>query len=140
MSSARKIAANRRNAKSSTGPRSAVGKGRSKLNALRHGLAVIAPKPGALPRELKRLAAAFAGPDPDPCRWHFAVLAAEAEFELRRVRTARLERFGSTIATGSSASGAEHEQNLAIVLSDLVCLDRYERRALSRRNKVLRLL
>jgi hypothetical protein len=98
------------------------------------------PKMGTVSRDVERLALAIAGPNPDPCRWHFAVIAAEAEFELRRVRTARLERFGSTIATGSSASGAEHEQNLALVLPDLVRLDRYERRALSRRNKMLRLL
>ncbi len=38
MASHRQIAANRRNAKRSTGPRSAVGKARSRRNALTHGL------------------------------------------------------------------------------------------------------
>src|SRR5262245_13786963 len=38
MSSIKKIAANRRNALKSTGPRSEAGKQRSRCNALRHGL------------------------------------------------------------------------------------------------------
>ena len=39
MASEKQIAANRRNATNSTGPRSAAGKTRSSMNALRHGLA-----------------------------------------------------------------------------------------------------
>jgi hypothetical protein len=38
MTSARRIRANRRNARKSTGPRSATGKSHSKMNALKHGL------------------------------------------------------------------------------------------------------
>ena len=90
MASPRKIAANRRNAQHSTGPRTANGKGRSKHNALRHGLAVRLPTTGTIDRDVERLASAIAGPDPDPCRWHFAIIAAEAELELRRVRAVRL--------------------------------------------------
>jgi hypothetical protein len=40
MASERQIAANRRNAKKSSGPRSADGKARSRQNALRHGLSI----------------------------------------------------------------------------------------------------
>lgn len=39
MSSEAKIAANRRNAQKSTGPRSAAGKARTRHNAFKHGLA-----------------------------------------------------------------------------------------------------
>jgi hypothetical protein len=38
MATARQIAANRRNAQRSTGPRTAAGKSTSSRNALRHGL------------------------------------------------------------------------------------------------------
>jgi hypothetical protein len=51
MASERKIAANRRNAQKSTGPRSDAGKKRSSRNAYRPGLAAgVGRFEGALPR------------------------------------------------------------------------------------------
>jgi hypothetical protein len=44
MASEEQIAANRRNAAKSTGPRTEKGKARSRMNARRHGLAITLPK------------------------------------------------------------------------------------------------
>ena len=141
MVSSRKIAANRRNAWHSTGPCTAKGKDRSRRNALRHGLAVRLPWSGAIDREVERLAAQIGGPNPDPCRLHFARIAAEAEFELRRVRACRLSLVASATLAGSTASEPEREpQDRAATFRKLPRLDRYEQRALARRNRALRLL
>jgi hypothetical protein len=60
--SARKRAANRANAKNSTGPKTAAGKARSALNAVRHGvLAQTTLLPGEDEAELAALAAEFEG-------------------------------------------------------------------------------
>ena len=117
------------------------GKGRSKHNALRHGLAVTLPATGAIDRDVERLASKIAGANPDPCRWHFAMIAAEAELELRQVRAVRLSWLTSKTPPGSSPGDLDQERNgLATSLPNLLRLERYERRALSRRDRALRLL
>ena len=141
MASPRKIAANRRNAEYSTGPRTPNGKGRSKHNALRHGLAMTPPATSTIDRDVERLASKIAGANPDPCRWHFAMIAAEAELELRQVRAVRLSWLASKTPPGSSPGDQDQEKNgLATSLPNLLRLERYERRALSRRDRALRLL
>jgi hypothetical protein len=141
MASPKKIAANQRNAKLSTGPRTAKGKASSQQNALWHGLAMGLAATDAVDRDVERLASAIAGANPDPCRLHFAKVAAEAELELRRVRATRLSLLASRSRPGSAGSEPEHETHApATTLLNLPRLDRYERRAVSRRNRALRLL
>jgi hypothetical protein len=140
MTSPRKIAANRRNAKNSTGPRTVNGKRRSKHNAWRHGLAAVPAATGAIDRDVERLALRIAGLNPDPCRWHFAIIAAEAELELRQVRAVRLSRLTSMKPPGSLQDRDQGTKALATTLPNLLRLERYERRALSRRDRALRLL
>ena len=144
MASPQKIEANRRNAKRSTGPHSYDGKARSRRNAWRHGLAACAVQTGSLERELGQLTAEIAGPDPDAARWHFAKIAAEAEYELRRVRTARGAMLAPALDAVASAApdpNAELDpQAVNAMLQNLSRLDRYERRAISRRNRALHLL
>jgi hypothetical protein len=141
VASPRKIAANRHNAQYSTGPRTVHGKSRSKRNAFWHGLAVRLPATAGINRDVERLASAIAGANPDPCRWHFAMIAAEAELGLRQVRAVRLSWLTSNTPPGSSPGGQDQERNgLATSLPNLIRLERYERRALSRRDRALRLL
>lgn len=139
MVSQRKMSANRRNAQRSTGPRTTEGKGQSKRNSWRHGFSIrlhldVSP-------EIQRLASAIAAKDPDPARLHFATIAAEAEVELLRVRAVRRSLIMSKATGDFSALDSEQAvQALAAVLPDLYQLDRYERRAFSRRNRAFELL
>jgi hypothetical protein len=85
MASERQIAANRRNAKKSTGPRSAFGKKRSNENAHRYGLA----KPissADFEEQLERLARQIAGDSDDIATLVLARVAAEAQLQLLRVK------------------------------------------------------
>ena len=91
MTSERKRAANRRNAKRSTGPRSAAGKAKSRNNALRHGLARKHTRLIGQIGEIDQLALAFAGSDPSPEMLYYARAAAEAELDVMRVRTVRAD-------------------------------------------------
>jgi len=141
MSSSRKIAANWRNARQSTGPQTTNGKGRSKRNALRHGLSVGLPRTVTIAPDVERLASAIARPDLDPCRWHFAVIAADAELELRRVRSVRISVLEAIMPADMRESGARHNPGVSLqMLTDPAKLDRYEQRVLARRDRALRLL
>ena len=111
MASPRKIAANRRNAHYSTGPLTPNGKGRSKHNALRHGLAVTPPATSTIDHDVERLASKIAGANPDPCRWHFAMIAAEADLELRQMRAVRLSWRASKTPASSSPIDRDQERN-----------------------------
>jgi hypothetical protein len=99
----RQIAANRRNARKSTGPRSVSGKKRSSKNAFRHGLSK--PLTGAeFARELEALARQTVGDGEDRFAVELARSAAEAELELARVRhlkTELIERIAALRRLGS---------------------------------------
>src|ERR1700758_1667526 len=100
MANERQIAANRRNAQRSTGPRTSAGKTRAKKNAYRHGLAAEAPPWGISLGEIDRSARHIAGRGASAMALSFARTVAEAVFEIARVRetkTAVIElvrRFG----------------------------------------------
>ena len=98
MASPRQLAANRANARRSTGPRSTRGKARSRLNAFRHGLAVSVYADAALSEEVERLARRIA--DRHPTLLHLARAIAEAEVDLRRVRRIRSQLINRVIAHG----------------------------------------
>ena len=182
MASERQIAANRRNAGKSTGPRSGAGKTRASRNARSHGLS-LNPSSAALAKQVEGLARKIAGRSTDAITLEHAGVAAEAELELDRVRRVRLALIERTSALGSLEApthfpSADHEVHWLIamdiwmeektgrrprrpilrdpsatmptqephrgseavrrILPDLIKLDRYESRAVSRRDKAIR--
>ena len=86
MASERQIAANRRNARKSTGPRSSGGKRRTSRNSYRHGLTARLTLSTKRAKRIERLAHRIAGNSTDVLLLEFARTAAEAEFDLARVR------------------------------------------------------
>lgn len=136
MTTERQKAANSRNAKRSTGPRTTHGKARVKNNARRHGLASTANDPGAL-AEIEALARALAGEkgQKDGSRMFFARRAAEAQYNLMQVKMVKKNTL-KTIAAEQAPNTVEMEE----VTKELCKLERYERRSTSRRNTAFRKL
>jgi hypothetical protein len=114
MASVRQLAANRANARRSTGPRSARGKARSSVNALRHGLAVSVFADPALGAEVDSLARRIVGPDTNLL--HLARGIAEAQVDLRRVRQIRSQLIARAEADANYASDRDLEEALSTVV------------------------
>jgi hypothetical protein len=88
VTSARKIGANRTNARASTGPTTAQGRARAARNALRHGLSLpVSSDP--LWEEVEALASKVAGAGAGVEIQELAREVAEAQIDLRRIRQAR---------------------------------------------------
>ena len=125
MSDTARARASRRNARKSKGPKTADGKRRAAARARRHGLSLPVLLDPALAREVEVLARHIAGADSDPRRYELACRVAEAQVDVMRVRQGRLPLL-EAVTTDPHA------------LARLVRMDRYERRALSRRKFAIR--
>jgi hypothetical protein len=90
MASERQIAANRRNARKSTGPRGWAGKSRASRNAYRHGLSVSVGASATLAPQLDKLARKIAGNAINAITLERAREIAQAELDLARVRRAKV--------------------------------------------------
>jgi hypothetical protein len=101
MASERQIAANRLNARKSTGPRSRAGKRRASRNAYRHGLASSRKPDAATARKLDQLARQIAGDSNSEIILELARSAAEAELDLARVRLAWVALINRVSAFGA---------------------------------------
>jgi hypothetical protein len=164
MISPRKAAANQANAAKSTGPKTAAGKKRAAANASRHGLGVPLARDSGLRVEAKKLSAAIAaGRMDDECQF-FAQEIADARFEYLRACQAieclieeRIADLNSAVRETPTVGGVSKRVDpndllvslMTKILSDsyvrpvpfamqLLRLDRYARRALSRRKFAVR--
>ena len=90
MTSERKILANRQNAQKSTGPKTTTGKSRASRNAVQHGLeGMNFGNPGYCV-QVERLAKAICPGASDPFRYEQAIIIAESQMFVARVRAARV--------------------------------------------------
>jgi hypothetical protein len=128
MISSRQRTANRNNARSSTGPKTVAGRMRAKRNARRHGLAARNRLAGAVGYEAQALMHQIAGGNPSSAVLIAAGRIAEAQIDVVQVRAARRQ----LIAPGLSNEATFVWSDVA---KQLRALDRYERRALSRRKR-----
>jgi hypothetical protein len=99
MTSAKAIAANRRNARRCSGPRTAVGKRKAARNSLRHGVIASVHSDLGLTATVARIAAALAGPGASPGLLALINPIAEAEVDILRARDARAAMIDLTAAT-----------------------------------------
>jgi hypothetical protein len=134
VASERQIVANRLNARGSTGPRSHAGKRRASRNAYRHGLALSVYANERIAKQIDDMARRFVGDVEDGVCLQLARTVAEGQLTVARVRQAKalIES-----VRASSPSTNEPESSMEAIrraLPDLVKLDRYERRAISRRD------
>ena len=120
----KRIEANRRNARRSTGPRTAAGKARAAQNARRHGLNVPASRDPVCTAEIAALARLIAGEGRDTLRYQRACAIAAAQIDVVRVRDARRELWPSALEPDG--------------IKRLAALDYYERIALTRRGRAIR--
>ena len=121
------------NARASTGPRTVGGKARVARNALRHGLSLPVLEDPAVGPEVEELARrigqSVVGQRLDGEHHQLACRIAETLIDLHRVRTAK-----RPIVAAIEAD----LRNCAKPLAELLRLDRYEGRALSRRKRAIR--
>jgi hypothetical protein len=175
LTSARKIRANRANARASTGPQTTRGRARAARNALRHALSLPVGSIPALSEEVEALAREIAGPGANAATQELARRVAEAQIDLRRVRHARHQFLSDILSQeyysytkmrmkvkilrallrpnppdismealefATSNPSLQGPDKLASILleeaKELLTMDRYERRALSRRKFSIR--
>jgi len=123
--SLRRRFANRDNSRGSTGPKTQDGKAQVRRNARRHSLGLPALRDPTLSGEVETLAREIAGADAGEQRHAAACRIAAAQIDLVRARRVRRE----LVAEGP---------NDPELPARLAAIDRYERRARSRRKFAIR--
>jgi hypothetical protein len=125
MATERQIAANQRNAKRSTGPRTTTGKKMSSRNSYKHGLSLALLPDGAMRDRMELLVRQAAGPDASNECIEAATDFATAYHEIQRVRDVQ-----NVMLTDQDPAKASPEQ-----LDELIATNRYERRAFTKQRR-----
>ena len=115
MTSERKITANRANARASTGPRTTRGRARAARNALRHALSLPVCSIPALSEEVETLARDIAGRGANAQTQELARRVAEAQIDLRRVRSARHQFLSDTLSKENYESYANMRMKVKLL-------------------------
>src|SRR4249919_1175456 len=121
MATERQIAANRINARKSTGPRSKHAKQRASRNAYRHGLSLSLTSSAAIAKRLDALARKIAGNSKNEVILQHARAAAQAELDLARVRQVKV----ALIERVSASAHSMPLRFLALWLKASVILNRF---------------
>jgi hypothetical protein len=149
MTSEKKIVANRLNAKRSTGPRTSRGKSRARSNAWRHGWAAGKSVPFTISVDVERMAQALCGEHTSSALHEQAVIIAECEIALLKLRAARIAIIAHHRVFGRRPERQQANKDerggpirgdvdaLERALPELVNLYRYEQRAFSRRKRAI---
>jgi hypothetical protein len=128
MATGKQIAANRANAKRSTGPKTAAGKQKSSRNAYRHGLSrPEVPDPSTISR-VNAIAEMLVTEPATEDRRMSAKEFAIAQVELARIQTIRTEQWAKINPEESLDQNAKELKRLA-------SLDRHESYAFTRRRR-----
>jgi hypothetical protein len=154
-----KAKANRTNAQASTGPKTARGKSRAAQNARRHGLSLSILEDPVLSAEAENLADEIAGEGATPEILALARRIAEAQIDLQRARHARHQFLSDRLEDPDNdsrenvrvkgpamkpfvTSTTQGADKFSLILyqdaKHLLGIERYERRALSRRKFAIR--
>ena len=144
MASPEKIAANRQNARRSTGPRTTAGKARALRNAFRHGLSIPVNRDHAYAVQIEELVDNFT--DIAAAPREIVRLAAETQLGVTRVQQARIETINRNLRQQSSSADDDLNDDARMafaivgILPRLPTFDRYEQRARSKAKKAMRTL
>lgn len=125
MATEKQIAANRANAKKSTGPKTAAGRLKSSRNAYRHGLSCPLRFDPVKSAKADAIAWALIGEEAGEEELTSVAEFARAQLELLRIRSTRIELMAKI----------ECDLTNTQKLNRLVALDRYERYAHTKRRR-----